>query len=49
MSLDYTTSYGSTVNYPDAAQRVSTNGPLLIQGYIIQSHAYSLNCSSIYT
>ncbi|KIK57498.1 hypothetical protein GYMLUDRAFT_246844 [Collybiopsis luxurians FD-317 M1] len=33
MALYYTTSYGSPVNEPDAAQRVSTNGPLLLQDY----------------
>jgi catalase len=30
---DYTTSYGSSVNFSHAAQRVSTNGPLLIQDF----------------
>ncbi|KAJ7802092.1 catalase [Mycena olivaceomarginata] len=29
----YTTSFGSPVNYPHAAQRVSTNGPLLLQDF----------------
>ncbi|KAJ7626526.1 catalase [Mycena polygramma] len=29
----YTTSYGSPVNHPHAAQRVSTNGPLLLQDF----------------
>jgi catalase len=34
-SPDYTTSYGSPVNYPHAAQRVSVDGPLILQGRII--------------
>lgn len=38
----YTNSVGSPVNYPDAAQRVSTNGPLLLQGCIILLFCYPL-------
>ncbi|PPQ73471.1 hypothetical protein CVT26_010170, partial [Gymnopilus dilepis] len=33
MALNYTTSYGSPVNYPHAAQRVSTTGPALLQDF----------------
>jgi len=36
----YTSSFGSPVNYTHAAQRVSTNGPLLLQGCIILSFCY---------
>ncbi|KAF8808764.1 catalase [Phlegmacium glaucopus] len=33
MAHHYTTSYGSPVNEPHASQRVSTNGPLLLQDF----------------
>ena len=32
---NYTTAYGSPVNYPQGAQRVSTNGPLILQGRFV--------------
>ncbi|PPQ66162.1 hypothetical protein CVT26_010885 [Gymnopilus dilepis] len=33
MAFNYTTSYGSPVNFPHANQRVSTNGPALLQDF----------------